>query len=134
MSNLTDKSFTKTTAAVTLTSASEGTLLSVSRGGNLALLGGQVVVKGWAELTLNTSATGVEARLYRGTTTGGTEIAVTSAGYGGLLSSGGVNISITGTEQVGALDKVGYTMTATVVTTGSGGSVRQSSLEIEILN
>jgi len=134
MGDITDKSFTKTTSSVSLTSASEGTLLSVSRGANLAFRGGQTVVRGWANLILNTGATGIECRLYRGLTTAGTEIAVASVGTGGVVSSGGFNIMVQGTEQLGDVDTVNYTMTATLVTTGAGGTVRQSALDIEIVN
>ena len=134
MGDITDKSFTKTTAAITLTSASEGTLLSVTRGVSLAFRGGQTIVKGWANIVLNTSATGVETRLYRGTTTSGTEMAVASAGILMAAGSGGFDVCIEGTEQLGDADNVSYTMTMTPVTTGSGGSVRQSALEIEIVN
>lgn len=134
MGDLTDKTISVSTTDVTLTSGSEGTLLTSQRS-NLALAGsGQVFIKGWCQQAQSTGQTTLTLSVYRGSSTAGTLIGEANAiGVVGT-TTGNFEHTICVAEQLRANDSPVYTLTATQNSTAGTGTVLQSALEVEIIN
>lgn len=134
MGDITDKAVLISTAGITLTSGSEGTVLTLNPGGTLAFDEGLVCIHCYAQVLPDTAATNLTSTLYRGSGTGGTAVITSFPSRTDFPSTGRVEINFDYVEQRLGINNAGYTWTITPTTTGGTGTVQQAVMTIEIIN